>query len=530
MSDAFDPASVRRRIARIALGDLIHKAARRFGEKAAIFDDRGAISFREMDTHSNRFAHSLIHAGAAKGDRIGMLCANSVEMVYAFTGIQKAGLVWVPINTGLAPPAIDQILEHAGVRTLVIDGDLYAKPGLRSLIDARGIRCVVIDPTEPHSGRTPALRFDDAMAGMPETLPEVDIDSNDLALIMYTSGTTGRQKGVMHSHASVYAAVMSNLAEFGVSSSDVVSCLFPMFHVSQHATSMTFWVGGGAIRLRRGFNVDAFMDDIERYRISVTVALPMMYGAILNHPRRKQLDFSSLRLCIYAMAPMSQTMLTQLIGEICPNFALCSGQTEMYSITTMFKPEEQLRRFGPYWGISAFVNETAIMDDDGHLLAREQVGEIVHRGPNVMLGYYKDPEATRAAFAFGWHHTGDLGLMDKDGQLMFVDRKKDMIKSGGENVPSLKVEEVLLRHAAVGNAAVVGLPHPKWAEAVTAFVVLKPGAVATPADLDAHCVQLLGSFERPKKIVFVDALPLTTTGKIQKAALRAAYGEVYAQQ
>jgi len=196
----------------------------------------------------------------------------------------------------------------------------------------------------------------------------------------------------------------------------------------------------------------------------------------------------------------------------------------------MFKPEEQLRRFGPYWGISAYVNETAIMDDEGNLLGNEKIGEIVHRGPNVMLGYYKDEEATRHAQAFGWHHTGDLGMFDSDGQLLFVDRKKDMIKSGGENVSSQKVEEVLLRHASVGNAAVVGLPHFRWSEAVTAFVLLKPGADVDVDDLNRHCRSLLGNFEVPKKIVVLETLPMTSTGKIQKALLRDAYRDAYAAE
>jgi long-chain acyl-CoA synthetase len=166
------------------------------------------------------------------------------------------------------------------------------------------------------------------------------------------------------------------------------------------------------------------------------------------------------------------------------------------------------------------VNEVAIMDDDGRLLPNGEVGEIVHRGPNVMLGYYKDPEATAETRRFGWHHTGDLGLIDKDGQLLFIDRKKDMIKTGGENVPSIKVEEVLLRHPSVANAAAVGLPHPHWSEAVAAFVIPKPGAERDAASLTEHCRKYLGGFEVPKHIAFLDAFPMTPTGKIQKNILR----------
>jgi long-chain acyl-CoA synthetase len=186
----------------------------------------------------------------------------------------------------------------------------------------------------------------------------------------------------------------------------------------------------------------------------------------------------------------------------------------------------QLKRFGSYWGASALINDTAVMDDAGQLLGPGEVGEIVHRGPNVMEGYYKNPEATAEARAFGWHHTGDLGMW-VDGQMMFRDRKKDMIKTGGENVPSIKVEATLLRHPAVANVAAVGLPHPRWIEAVTAFVVLKPGAQADEAELINHCKEHLGGFEVPKAIRIVDALPMTSTGKIQKHPLRDSYRALY---
>ena len=188
-----------------------------------------------------------------------------------------------------------------------------------------------------------------------------------------------------------------------------------------------------------------------------------------------------LKACIYTMAPMSRPLLERAIADMCPNFVLSSGQTEMYPATTMSQPDRQLKRFGNYWGESLIVNETAIMDDDGNLLPRGQVGELVHRGPNVMMGYYKDPKATEEARKFGWHHTGDLALIDEHGEVLFLDRKKDMIKSGGENVASVKIEETLLAHPAVQNAAVVGLPHPQWGEAVSAFVKLKPGATANEA-------------------------------------------------
>ena len=517
------------RISRVALGDVIHRSARRFGERTALIEGEHRLSYRALDAASNRFAHHLLDLGLEKGERVGMLCNNSIQMVVAMLGIQKAGLVWVPINTALGVEAIGYILSHAEVRH-VIDTALHAKPELRELLQATGVSPLlcVLDGDAPPPG---IATVPQAIAQGPETLPDVAIDSADLALIMYTSGTTGRQKGVMHSHASVHSVLLSNMVEWGSSPerADVWSSVLPLFHCGQHTVLMSALAVGGALVVLRGFDPGAVLAAIERHKITVMVGLPMMYGALLAHPQRAARDLSSLRLCVYAMAPMSRTLLLRLLDEFCPNFALVSGQTEMYPGATIFEAHEQRRRFGSYWGVGTLVNEVAVMGDDGELLGTDQVGEIVFRGPNVMLGYYKDPEATAHAQRFGWHHSGDLGRMDEDGQLIFLDRLKDMVKSGGENVPSIKVEEVLLRHPGVMNAAVVGLPHEHWGEAITAFVTRRPDAPAdfTEAVLTAHCKEHLGGFEVPKQIIFLPALPMTSTGKIQKFELRKAHHDHY---
>ncbi|MDQ0037796.1 long-chain acyl-CoA synthetase [Variovorax boronicumulans] len=518
------------RISRIALGDVLHRSARRFGARTALIDGAHRMTYSELDAASNRFAHHLLGLGLPSGERVGMLCNNSIQMVVAMLGIQKAGMVWVPINTALAVDAIGYILAHAEIRHIVIDTALHAKPALRDLLQDQGVApmlCVLDGDAPPEGIPTVA----EAIATGAATLPDVDIDSTQLALIMYTSGTTGRQKGVMHSHASVHSVLLSNMVEWGSSPErcDVWSSVLPLFHCGQHTVLMSALAVGGALVIFRGFDPGAVLEAIERHRITVVVGLPMMYGALLAHPQRAARDLSSLRLCVYAMAPMSRTLLLRLLDEFCPNFALVSGQTEMYPGATIFEVHEQRQRFGSYWGVGTLVNEVAVMGDGGELLGANQVGEIVFRGPNVMLGYYKDPEATANAQRFGWHHSGDLGKLDNDGQLIFLDRLKDMVKSGGENVPSLKVEEVLLRHPAVLNAAVVGLPHDHWGEAITAFVTRRPDAAAelTAADLAAHCREHLGGFEVPKEIVFLPALPMTSTGKIQKFELRQAHQEHY---
>ncbi|MGO9357192.1 MAG: AMP-binding protein [Xanthobacteraceae bacterium] len=507
------------RIGRVAIGDILRRAARRFPDRVALTDGERKVTFTELDRDANRFANYLLSRGLKSGEKIATICNNSVEFVKALFGIHRAGLVWVPINTMLGPADADYILDHAEVRFAVIDDSLNAQPDRRAALARRGLDLVAIDLTGTAAAQGLGS-FTQLIAGHSDVEPEVEFDERDLAMIIYTSGTTSRPKGAMHCHLAVVMAVMSNAVEMSLTRDDGITGQFPLFHCAGHVLLLSYLSVGGKMALMRGFDPVVAMQAIARDRLTVFVGLSMMYQAILDHPRRKEFDLSSLRTCMYTMAPMGRPLLERAIAELCPNFVLSSGQTEMYPATTMSRPERQLERFGNYWGESLIVNETAIMDDEGHLLPRGEIGELVHRGPNVMLGYYKDPQATAAARKFGWHHTGDLALIDAHGEVLFVDRKKDMIKSGGENVASVKIEETLLAHPAVQNAAVVGLPHPQWGEAVSAFVKLKPGARAEEAELLAFCRDHLGGFQVPKLLRIVDEMPMTATGKLRKVELR----------
>jgi long-chain acyl-CoA synthetase len=516
------------RIGRVAIGDLLKRAAARFPDRTAVTDGERRVSFTEIERDANRFANILIARGLKPGAKISTICNNSVEFVKALFGIHRAGLVWVPINTMLGPADMDYILDHAEVHFALIDDNLYAQAERRAALQQRGIDLIAVDLTGTANAAGLA-NFNDLLQGRSEIEPDIDIDDRDLAMIIYTSGTTSRPKGAMHCHLAVVMAVMSNAIEMHLDRHDGITGQFPLFHCAGHVLLLSYLSVGGRMALMRGFDPVTCMEAIVRDKLTVFVGLSLMYQAILDHPRRREYDLSGLRACIYTMAPMGRPLLQRAISELCPNFVLSSGQTEMYPATTMSQPDRQLLRFGNYWGESLIVNETAIMDDDGNLLPRGQVGELVHRGPNVMMGYYKDPKATEAARKFGWHHTGDLALIDEHGEVLFIDRKKDMIKSGGENVASVKIEETLLAHPAVQNAAVVGLPHPQWGEAVSAFVKLKPGAAADEAGLIEHCRQHLGGFEVPKFIRILDQMPMTATGKLRKVELRQAFAEHFAK-
>ncbi|MGJ7530043.1 class I adenylate-forming enzyme family protein [Variovorax sp. GB1P17] len=504
-------------IARISLADIIRRSARRNPHKTAVIQGDRRISFAALDAASERVGEALRDHGLA-GRRVATMCINSIEHLTAIQAIHKSGNVWVPVNVQLDAASIEHVLSHAEVSGVFIDAVLFEVPALRELVARLGLATVVIGAREASAG---TLQFD-ALASRPPAQPLADPGGDDdLALIMYTSGTTGKQKGVMHSHRSIHGALLSCAQSFEATERDVVGSVLPLFHCAQHTISMGALMAGATIWLASGFDPAAMLAAVERERISWLSCLPMMFDALMKHPQRPRTDLSSLRLCMYGLAPMPKNLLADVQREMCADVRLGTGQTEMYPPTMVYRASEHPDKDGNCWGVSVAGVETAVMDDDGKLLGPGEIGEIVHRGPNVFLGYLKDLEATAAARRFGWHHTGDIGMFDADGQMLFLDRKKDMIKSGGENVSSIKLEAVLLAHPAVGAAAVVGLPHPHWGEAVAAFVVLRQADGACGEDeLLTFCKERLGRFEVPKSIRFVSALPMTPTGKVQKFQLR----------
>jgi len=512
------------RIRRTALGDLIYRSAIRFGNRLAVIDRDIRMTYSEVDSASSQFAHYLLKT-FPQGAHVAMLCANSADMLVAINGIHKSGSVWVPVNMMLAKSQLDYIIRHAETSCVVIDEEIAQQAHIAELLAELKLPVIVTRA----SGSTSAIgtTFAQTLTGQSQTLPDIEIDGNQPALIMYTSGTTGNPKGVVHSHVSAHHGGFANAVSFGFTEQDVFTCMLPLFHIGQHCVTLSAAIIGACVVMFRGFRPDEVINDIQKEKITVTVGLPMMYAGILANPLADAADFSSLRLCVYAMAPMPAPLVGKIAAKLSKNIMLATGQTEIYPITMSFRPIENPGREANYWGVSTAACETAIMDDEGNLLPRGKVGEIVHRGPNTMLGYYKDEPATAAAQLFGWHHTGDLGMFDEGDQLLFLDRKKDMIKTGGENVPSIKVESAILAHPAVAGVAVIGVPHPHWSEAICAMIVLKPGVACSEVDLEAHCKTLLGKFEVPKVFKFVETLPMTATGKMQKQVLRKQFAGLF---
>ncbi|MFC0524667.1 AMP-binding protein [Pontibacillus salicampi] len=503
---------------RVAVGDIVRRAANRFPEKVAFVDQETEVTYRQFDEMCNQFANYLLQNGYKKGDRIVTLAGNSYEHAVAIYGIAKAGLVWVPINPGISMTEKLYILEE--VETTTIIGDpafLYSHKD-----DFNHYSILVFGDGNPPLG----VSFLKVVNEESVEEPEVDVEDRDIAQIMFTSGTTGNPKGVAISHLSVYIASLANIIEIDIKPETKGTILMPMFHCAQHTFLTSFLHIGATSIIVNGFEPESLMKTIQREDITLMFALPIMYKAILFHPKRMNYDIQCLDTCVYAMAPMDRATLEKGVTELGAKFALGTGQTEMYPATMVFKPEEQLRRFGSYWGTSSLINDTAVMDEEGNLLPDGQVGEIVHRGPNVMEGYLHNEEATEQSRLFNWHHTGDLGYFE-NGQMVFVDRKKDVIKTGGENVASIKVEQTIINHPKVGNTVVVGLPHEHWTEAVTAFVIPKEGESLTSNEVISYCKEHLGGFQVPKDVVMVSELPMTSTGKIQKHVVRSSYHNHY---
>lgn len=508
-------------INRVAIGDIVRRAAARYPEKAAIIEGDMCITFSGLEKATNQFAHYLLSSGYKKGDSIATICLNSTAHAISLFGIQKAGLIWVPINPGISLDDKKFILEKTATKIIVTDYEIMAP----QLSEFSEYPVIFTGEHEVPNGKTVA----NVIENQPTTELDVDIHDRDVAQIMFTSGTTGRPKGVMISHLSLYIASLSNIIETGIGTNDVGTIMMPMFHSAQHTFLNSFIHFGATSVVVRAFDPTAYLQLIEERKITFMFALPMMYRALIFHPRRDSFDLSSLDTCVYAMAPMDKRTLEKGIKELNVKFTLGTGQTEMYPGTMFFKPEEQLKRFGSYWGVSSILNDTAVMDDKGNFLPKGEVGEIVHRGPNVMKGYLDNEEDTIEVRKYGWHHTGDLGYWDMDGQLVFVDRKKDIIKTGGENVASVRVEGTLLNYEKIDNVAVVGLPHEKWSEAVTAFVTVKQNIQVTEEEIIEYAKQHLSQYEVPKKVAIMKALPMTTTGKIQKHVLREKYNTLYEQ-
>ncbi|SEH18161.1 long-chain acyl-CoA synthetase [Natronorubrum sediminis] len=513
------------RITRVTAGDIVRRAGNRRPDKDAFVvpatDER--VSFGEFDDRVNRAANAFLESGLASRDRLAIVAANSLEFLEAYFGALKAGLVVVPINPEITTDDVGYELDHASVDALVVEDTYY--PKFEGVFEERDLETLAVIEWSDE-GTVPVPEFRAFASEHDAAEPEVELEGSDLAQIMFTSGTTSRPKGVCLPHRALHAGSINNVVGGEVSRNDVKCGLLPMFHCAMLSQVKAVLHVSARMVILRGFEPNQFLECVETYAVTDVTLLPSMYTELLARDDIRDRDLSSLRRCTYAMTPIGNETLAECIEVFGAEFSLGSGQTEAYPPTCTYHPEWQLEKEGNYWGTALPNTDIAIMDDDGQLLSDGEVGEIVYRGPNVMDGYLENEERTREAFAHGWFHSGDVGYFDEDGLLKFVDRKTDMVKTGGENVSTQKVESVLLDHSDVDEVAVVGIPHERWGEAVTAFAV-SYGDDPDPDDVLEYARGTLAGFETPKAVEFLAELPQTATSKVQKHVVSENHEDYY---
>jgi fatty-acyl-CoA synthase len=515
---------------RQTLGDLLHRSAARHPHKLAVACGDTRWTYAEFDELCDRVAAGLAERGVAKGERVAILARNSHGFAALRFALARLGAVLVPINFMLKAEEAAYILRHAGARMLATDSGLAPLAREAAALDTR-VEQLLWLPSEDASDPAPGMLSFADLAASRAPLPAVPLAGGDLAQIVYTSGTESLPKGAMLTHDAVLWQYVSCVVDASIAGDDFALHALPLYHCAQLDVFFgpAVYVGSSNVITSKP-TPDNLLPLIERHRISSFFAPPTVWISLLRSPLFDRTDLSSLRKGYYGASIMPVAVLREL-AERLPKVRLWNlyGQTEIAPLATMLGPEDQLRKPGSC-GRAVLNVETRVVDDAMNDVPRDgrSVGEIVHRSPQLLAGYFHDDERSAAAFEGGWFHSGDLATIDDEGYISVVDRKKDMIKTGGENVASREVEEAIYRVAGVSEVAVIGLPHPRWVEAVVAVVVRKPDASALDeAAVLAQCGAHLASFKAPKRVLFVDTLPKNPSGKLLKRELRRAHATLF---
>lgn len=505
---------------RDTIGDISRRAASRYPDKTAIIFRDKSLTFLELEREACRFANLMTKLGIRKGDRVAVLAFNSHFYPISFLGLSKIGAAQVPVNFMLNAQEVAYVVSHSGAEVFLVEDSLLqlveGKKDLYPKVKKWGMIPV-------GSGKTPEgfFNLEKEMAAMSHEEPDVEVGPEDIAQIPYTSGTESKPKGAMLSHRALMSQYFSCVIDGEYKTDDISLHALPLFHCAQlHCFLIPFlYTGSENIILHKADPLE-MLKDIEKYKVTHMFSPPTVWIGLLHHPEFKKYNLSTLKKAAYGASIMPVEIIKNLT-ETFPGLRLWNyyGQTEMGPVATILKPGDQLRKPGSA-GKPVINVETRLMDDNGAFVTAGTVGEIVHRSGQVMTGYLNDPEKTAEAFDYGWFHSGDLGVFDDEGYLTVVDRKKDMIKTGGENVASREVEEVIYQHRDIQETAVIGLPDPKWIEIVAAVVVLKKGSALTEKELIEFCKGKLAGFKCPKRIIFIDKLPKNPSGKILKRELK----------
>ncbi len=490
-------------------------------EREALITPTERFSYGLLNREANRAAHGLRAMGLQEGDRIGILAVNDPRFLIVLFGAAKIGVVVVPLNYRLSVPELAFQIRDAGIRALFMGPE---QAGIVEALRAEAsVEAVVGLADEPMAG---AMAYPDWASGQPEEEPGDPIPWDRPLLIVYTSGTTGRPKGAVLTHANQFWNAMNDIIALRITAEDTTLTLLPLVHVGGIGlfTLPTLLVGGRVVMPRR-FDPDEALRWIERERVTIVMGVPTIFQMLLASPLLDQVDLSSVR-AFYNGGDRCPLEVVEAFRRRGLPFGGGYGLTETSPTAFMLEPEEFVegtRALG-FIGKPAFFTEARIVTPEGREAGPGEVGELWLRGPNVFAGYWNLPEATAEAFCEGWFRTGDLAYRDERGFTYIVGRLKEMFKSGGLNVYPAEVEAVLAQHPAVQEVCVIGVPDPKWGEVGRAVVVLRPGYAIEPEALLVWCEGRLARYKIPRSVVFVEALPRNALGKIVRAEVQARYG------
>jgi fatty-acyl-CoA synthase len=485
-----------------------------------VCDDGRSYTYEEFNGRVNRLANALPGAGIGRTDRVAALFPNNPEFLELLFATGKLGVIMVPLNFRLAPPELAFILNDCSAKVLLYTPEFAFQAGELKKLDTCIERFICVG----EGGVEGDAEYEGWLAGYPDTEPEVEeeVTLEDPHFIMYTSGTTGRPKGAILTHGNTQWNAINGVLLYMLSEKETNLVAAPLFHIGGLSAGATPTIyGGGKVVLSRFFVPDQVLETIEREKVSTMFGIPVMFLMMSMSERFESTDFSSMRFFIAGGAPCPVPLIERYL-EKGVTFNQGYGLTETAPAVSALPEEDALRKRGSA-GKPVFHTDVKIFDEEDNEVARGDMGEIVVRGPNVFKGYWNMPEETEKTLKGGWFHTGDMGRFDEEGYLYIVDRKKDMIISGGENIYPAEVEDVLHGHPGVADVGVIGMRDPKWGECPLAMVVKAEGMEVTETEVIEFCGGRLARYKVPKQVIFVPELPRTPTGKILKKELRSEY-------
>jgi acyl-CoA synthetase (AMP-forming)/AMP-acid ligase II len=503
------------------VGYFLVKSASKYPPKTVLRSEKGNISYKAFNERVNRLAHGLLSLGIQKGDKIATLFSNCQEMCESYFAIIKSGGVLVPLNARLNDRELTGLLTHSDANALIFHAE-YSPIVSKMRSSLTNIKYFIEACGKTDSNN---LQCESLIQRQPEHEPKIEISEQDDFAIIYTAGTTGKPKGCLLSHRNYIWGVLNGIQDMDIRHEDRNLVVFPMYHTAGLSSFIQRVAMGNTLYLMKSADVKIILETIDREKITSLALVPTLFNALLQFPDLEKYDRSSVRYFVSAGAIFPVELKNQT-KKVFPD-AIASeiyGMTEEAGLGTRLLPKDVFRKIACV-GHAFTHHEVRVVDENGQDVKPGEVGEIIFRGPIVMKGYYKDLEASKEVIKDGWLYSGDIAKVDEEGYIYIVDRKKDIVVSGGINIYPREIEDVLYTHPKIAEVAVIGVQDPKWGETLKAIVVPKKGENLTPEEVITFCTEHLAGYKKPTSVDILDALPKTASGKIQKTVLREKYGK-----